>query len=136
MFSKIFIQKKKTIYYDESATFRQANISGIKKTTDRVRKFLPKYIVNDGYRLVSVVGENGRYRRLHRLFGFTFLGFEVIPCQGDIFLSVSLNASSQLTNRERLLQWKHKGVVLIAFVYDLVFIKFPEFVAPGGGQLC
>lgn len=124
-------QKKYAVYYDVTSIINQQHMSGIKRVSDQLMKYLPDFIP-ENYQIINIAYIQGEYRRISYLNNKLRVGQVINPVYGDIYLSVALNAETQLKTRDLLMTWKFKGVSLIAVVYDLVFVKFPQFVAPGG----
>lgn len=60
----------------------------------------------------------------------------VSPAEGDVFLGIDLCAAQLIGAKQQILDWQKNGCKLIACVYDLVFILYPQVVhSPGACTL-
>ncbi len=116
---------KKKIYFDITSH----SVSNVKTGIQRVvAKFLEYFekIIGDDYELVCISGLNG----YHVIDQDTFLALDksIQPGYGDIYLSIDSNPVQPYEYWDTLKTWQRNGCRLIACVYDLVYIKYPEYV--------
>jgi glycosyltransferase involved in cell wall biosynthesis len=91
--------------------------------------------VADTYEVVCICGDGG----YHIVDSTTFQPDEKYypnPGEGDLFLSIDLNANTQLNELQQLRQWQEAGCRMMACVYDLVHIHYPEYVGSPGTVCC
>lgn len=116
---------KKKIYFDITSH----SVSNVKTGIQRVvAKFLEYFekITGDDYEFVCISGLNG----YHVIDQDTFLALDksIHPGYGDIYLSIDSNPVQPYEYWDTLKTWQRNGCRLIACVYDLVYIKYPEYV--------
>ncbi len=127
-------QGKRTIYFDVSEYIHIKRHTGIPRTVQKFLQYLPSQIegYNFDFVLVATLEKDECYRAID-VTNETLLPLDVIePARGDWFVAVDFAAKETLRNKELLRLWKKTGVKLFFYVYDLVYIDFPQFVY--GGQ--
>ena len=119
------------VYYDISEFAWTSAKTGIQRVVANVLRYLPKTLpVN--FKLVPIsYHQDGIYRAVEfdNEAGKWIWKGSINPKFGDIYLGLDLCATQVVGNIEQLKTWKRKGVKFVFCVYDLVFEKFPEFVA-------
>ena len=124
---QIVTNEKKVIYFDITSH----SVTDIKTGIQRVvRKFLD-YIVEmtgDEYDVICISGLNG-YHAIDKDTYQSRNDLMLTPKEGDIYLSIDSNPVQPYEYWDTLSAWQQNGCKIIACVYDLVYIKYPQYVA-------
>lgn len=114
----------KTLFFDVSCFVDSKAKTGIQRVVLEWLKYLPKMISED-YIFVPVVCKKGSG---YYLYNEKTAKRVVSPRIGDVFLGIDLCAEQILEARQELLEWQRKGCKLVACLYDLVFVLYPQVV--------
>lgn len=118
---------KKIIYFDITSHAVSDVKTGIQRVVAKFLEYLDK-TTGDSYDIVCISGLDG----YHVIEKDTFCprnDLKLAPGDGDIYLSIDLNPVQPYEYWDTLQAWQANGCKLIACVYDLVYIKYPEYVA-------
>lgn len=120
------VSDKKKIYFDITSH----SVSDVKTGIQRVVANFLEYLENitgDDYEIICISGLNG-YHVIDK-DTFSESDLKLNPGHGDIYLSIDSNPVQPYEYWDTLKAWQLNGCKLIACVYDLVYIKYPEYVA-------
>lgn len=124
---KAEVKSGKTVYFDVSVYMFSLKISGISRVVSKFIEYLPEIAKENGYDFKTVADIRG-YGEVSLDAGEWRVVSGISPGKGDVFLCVDLSAFEVLNNRKSIEKWKKNGCVFIASVYDLCFVKYPEYV--------
>ncbi len=121
-----------TIFFDVS-TFAVTEIkTGIQRVVIEWLEHLPD-VLSEKYNIVPIIFVDK--------YGYCKYSNQstmdvVSPGEGDVFLGIDLCAGQILGAQQQILDWQRNGCKLIACVYDLVFVLYPQVVhSPGACSL-
>lgn len=125
--AQIYVSDKKVIYFDITSYSVTDVKTGIQRVVAKFLEFLGG-VAGEDYEIICISGLNN----YHIIEKDTFRprdNLQIAPKKGDIYLSIDLNPVQPYDYWDTLKSWQRNGCKLIACVHDLVFIKFPEYVA-------
>lgn len=124
---EIYSSNKKIIFFDITSYSVTEVKTGIQRV---VKKFLENYkeIDLNNYELVFISGLSG-YHIIDKTNYAPRYDLKIKPKAGDLYISIDFNPVQPVEYWSTLKEWQENGCKIIGCVYDLVYIKFPEFVS-------
>lgn len=122
-------QCKRTIYFDISEYYRTTAHTGIQRVVQKFLQYLPQELNEYNFDIVYISGSiEGPYRVIEFRNREWHHLEPVQPVAGDWYMSVDLCSWQILNHQSDLIEWKHQGVKLFFYVYDIIFYDYPKFV--------
>ena len=118
---------KKVIFFDITSHSVSEVKTGIQRVVSKFIEYIQE-VVGDKYVIECISGLGG----YHIIDMYTYQpDFQTMIClrEGDIYLSIDFNPVQPYEYWDTLKQWQDNGCKLYACVYDLVYEKYPEYVA-------
>lgn len=114
----------KTVYFDISVFSKSDARTGVQRVVLEWLDNLPN-LIGEEYCITPIIFVD---KIGYCDFSNQTAGGIVSPGDGDVFLGIDLCAGQILGAQQQILDWQKKGCKLIASVYDLVFVLYPQVV--------
>ncbi len=118
---------RKVIYFDITSYSVTDVRTGIQRVVAKFLEHLEE-MVRDEYDLVCISGL-GDYHIIEKETFQPRWDLPLAPHEGDLYLSIDSNPVQPCEYWDTLRAWQQAGCKLIACVYDLVYIKYPQYVS-------
>lgn len=125
--AQIVSSNKRAVYFDITSHSVSDVKTGIQRVVSKFLDYLNE-AMGECYDMVCISGLGG----YHVIEKDTFMprnDLIIAPKEGDIYLSIDSNPVQPYEYWDTLKSWQRSGCKIIACVYDLVYIKYPEYVA-------
>lgn len=124
---QVISSDKKIIYFDITSHSVSEVKTGIQRVVSKFLDYLCE-ITEEDYDVVCISGLSG-YHVIEKDSFQPRNDLLISPKEGDIYLSIDSNPVQPFEYWDTLRLWQQSGCKIIACVYDLVYIKYPEYVA-------
>lgn len=118
---------KNTIYFDITSHSVAEVKTGIQRVVSKFLTYLQE-VAGEDYDMICISGLGG-YHAIEKDSYQMQVDVVLAPKAGDIYLSIDSNPVQSYEYWDTLRAWQKNGCKIIACVYDLVYIKYPEYVA-------
>lgn len=125
--SRAYDLNKNIIYFDITSYSVTDVKTGIQRVVKEFIEYYKKVDLNN-YELVFISGLSG-YHIIDKIDFSSRYDLKIEPKAGDIYLSIDFNPVQPVEYWSTLKKWQDKGCKIIGCVYDLVYVKYPEFVS-------